>query len=55
MKKTMSKTAQRKLGLRSESILVLDSSQLTVVGGGVLQNPTQKPHSAFQGCPPTFI
>jgi hypothetical protein len=50
MKKTMSKTAQRKLALRSESIMVLRSSQLTVAGAGFVPVPPQHPNSPFSGC-----
>ena len=50
MKKTMSKTAQRRLVLRSEAIMVLNSSQLAVAGGGFIPVPPQQPHSPLSGC-----
>jgi hypothetical protein len=53
MKKTMSKVAQRKLEVRSEAIQILSPARLTVVAGGFLQDPTQIPHSVFQGCTQT--
>lgn len=54
----MSKPTQRKLVVRADTIATLERDQLAVIGSGFLQNPTQKPHSVFQGCatnqcPPT--